>query len=293
VERFGHLLSEHPLRRELVATINSNMVVNALGPTFVSQLVAERGVRPAQVVRAYRIAREVTGAEAAWEAIEELAGRIEPAAQTKLMTGIDSLVDVVTRWYLTASPDEDLESTIATGREGFERLAAALPQLGNEERRQAREQEAAPLIAAGVPEEIARAYALRPALIHAPNVVAVAATSGQSVEDVGRVFVAVGERVELDRLEAELSSLPVAGRMQRWALQAVREDARAARREIARRALEEAPGVAPDEAVERFLASREEASRRLTAFMRTLSREGSADMAGLALAVRQLGSLAD
>ena len=133
---------------------------------------------------------------------------------------------------------------------------------------------------------------LRPALIHAPNVVAVAAAVGKSVEDVGRVFVAVGERVELDSLEAELSGLPVGGRMQRWALQAIREDAREARSEIARRVLEESPGVAPDEAVERFLASREEASRRMSAFMRTLSREGSTDMAGLALAVRQLGSLA-
>src|SRR5262249_33739739 len=38
VERLGHLLGEHPLRRELVATIVSNHVVNALGPTFVSRL---------------------------------------------------------------------------------------------------------------------------------------------------------------------------------------------------------------------------------------------------------------
>ena len=65
VERFGHLLAEHPLRRELVATIDANHVVNALGPTFVSRLVAERGAEPADVVRAYRIAREVTGAERA------------------------------------------------------------------------------------------------------------------------------------------------------------------------------------------------------------------------------------
>ena len=65
VERLGHLLGEHPLRRELVATIVSNHVVNALGPTFVSRLVAEQGAEPADVVRAYRIARDVTGAEAA------------------------------------------------------------------------------------------------------------------------------------------------------------------------------------------------------------------------------------
>ena len=74
VERFGHLLAEHPLRRELIAMVNANHVVNSLGPTFVSQLVAERGAEPADVVRAFRIAREVTGADARWEAIERLEG---------------------------------------------------------------------------------------------------------------------------------------------------------------------------------------------------------------------------
>ena len=80
VERLGHLLGEHPLRRELVATIVSNHVVNALGPTFVSRLVAEQGAEPADVVRAYRIARDVTGAERRWAEVERLDGRRPPGA---------------------------------------------------------------------------------------------------------------------------------------------------------------------------------------------------------------------
>ena len=54
---------------------SANDVVNALGPSFVSRLVAERGAEPADVVRAYRIAREVTGAAARWDAVERLDGR--------------------------------------------------------------------------------------------------------------------------------------------------------------------------------------------------------------------------
>ena len=52
--------------------LNANSVLNALGPTFVSQLTAERGAEPADVVRAYRVAREVTGAQARWDAVEQL-----------------------------------------------------------------------------------------------------------------------------------------------------------------------------------------------------------------------------
>src|SRR4029079_9643668 len=61
VERFGHLLPEHPLRDELIAMVNANLVVNSLGTTFASQLAAERGAEGADVVRADRLARRVAG----------------------------------------------------------------------------------------------------------------------------------------------------------------------------------------------------------------------------------------
>ena len=68
--------------------VNSNQVVNSLGPTFVSQLLAERGAEAADVVRAFRIARAVTGADARWEVVERLEG-VDKAPQLELMGGVD------------------------------------------------------------------------------------------------------------------------------------------------------------------------------------------------------------
>ena len=293
VERFGDLLGQHPLRRELLATINANLVVNALGSVFVSQLVAERGARPAEVVRAYRIAREVVGAEAEWDTIEDLEGKVEAELQAELMGGVDGLVDAVTRWYLSDAGSGDLESTIEGGREGFRRLLAAAPTLGGEELHGARREVAERLVAGGVPEELATAHALRPGLVHAPAVTAVAAVTERPVEDVARVFVLIGEELPLNELEEAFNTLPAMRRMERWALQAVREDARRVRRDIAEHALVATPECGPEESLVRFLTRHDEEIRRLDAFMRTLSREGSTDMAGLALAVRQLRSLVE
>ncbi|HYH88575.1 MAG TPA: NAD-glutamate dehydrogenase [Solirubrobacteraceae bacterium] len=293
VERFGAHLPAHPLRRELIATINANHVVNALGPVFVSQLVSERGARPAEVVRAYRIAREVTGAEADWEAIESLEGQVEPEVQAELMGGVDALVDAVTRWYLSEGFSGDLATTIEVGRKGFQRLAAAAPELGGEELHGARRVVAERLVNGGAPEGLAAAHALRPGLVHAPAVTVVAAATERPVEDVARVFVGVGERLPLNELEEALDTIPATRRMERWALQAVREDARRARRDIAERALSNSRGADPGAALDAFLAAHAEECRRLGAFKRTLAREGTADMAGLALAVRQLRTLVD
>src|SRR3954452_4139554 len=182
VERLGHLLSEHPLRRELVATIVSNHVVNALGPTFVSRLVAEQGAEPADVVRAYRIARDVTGAEQRWADVEQLTG-VERQAQWTLLEGVDELVEATARWYLENAHGADLGTAIATGREGFERMSAGLPHFAPDAWRDAREQAAAELVEQGAPQDLARSHAYLPALAYAPDVIAAAQAVGRSVED--------------------------------------------------------------------------------------------------------------
>ena len=290
VERCGHLLHEHPLRAQLVCMINANLVVNALGPTFVSQLVAERSADVSAVVRAFRIAVEVTGAHEPWDAIEQL-GTVDRATQMQLLGGVDALVESVARWYLTWAPGAPFEETIAAGRDGFERLSAVLPALGTEDRRRRRDETAERLTADGVPEEVAVAHALRAELVHTPDVVAVATATERSIEDVARVFFAVGAELRLDWMERELGRVRSATRMQRWALQAVREDAFKARRDLAECALRESPGAEPLVAVERFLHEHAAQAGRLESFLRALAREGESDLAGLALAVRQLGAL--
>jgi glutamate dehydrogenase len=291
-ERFGHLLGEHPLRRELVATIVSNHVVDALGSTFVSRLVAELGAQPADVVRAYLIARDVLDAQPRWEAVERLDPAVARSAQWELMDGLDRIVEATARWYLRNAHGADPAAAIAEGREGFRRLAAALPRTGPEEWRADRERAASELIEQGVPESLARSHAFGRALEHAPDIVLVARSTGRGVEEVAGAFFVLGRELQLSWLEREIDRLPVGTRMQRWALQAVRDDVLAARRAVAERALRDAPDAPAEEAVERFLTERGEGRARLTAFTRALAGEG-ADLAGLTLAVRQLRALVD
>ena len=101
------------------------------------------------------------------------------------------------------------------------------------------------------------------------------------------MFFAVGAELRLDWIEGELDRIPAPTRMQRWALQAVREDAAQMRRELAGAVLAEADGD-----VEAYLEDRSAALQRFTSFLRSLGREGDPDLAGLTLAVRQLRALA-
>ena len=76
-------------------------------------------------------------------------------------------------------------------------------------------------------------HSLRPELRYAPDMVWVAGATGRPIEEVAEVFFAVGAELRLDWIEGELDRIPAPTRMQRWALQAVREDAAQMRRELA------------------------------------------------------------
>src|SRR5439155_1503751 len=242
VERFGHLLAEHPLRRELIATVLANDVVDSQGITFVSRAVAETGAEPADVARAFRIARAVTGADDRWTEIEELDGVIDPVLQNELLAGVDWLVEKTSRWYLQNAPGVDLGATIAADAPGFAELNAHLGEVVSASSRAAREEAAAQLIARGSPETLARRHVFQPALVHAPDIVAVARVGGLPIADVARAFSSIGDVLHLDWLEGQLDRLAAGSRWERWALNAVEDDLLVVRREAVARALASADG---------------------------------------------------
>jgi glutamate dehydrogenase len=293
IERFGHLLAEHPLRRELVATIVANDVVDSQGITFVWRFVAETGAEPADVVRAYRIAREVTNAERRWADIEALDGVIDPVVQNELMSGVDWLVELTARWFVMNAPGAEIKETVDANAEGFAELDFVLPELIPESSRITREQHAAELVARGAPELLARRNEYQPALTHAPDIVFVARMTGRSVTDVARAFFAAGQSLHLDWLESCVVSMPPSSRWERVALNAVVDDLLLVRREAVQKAVAECldESVPAETALEQYLDSQPAAHARLDRLVEQLRDEGVDDLAVITVAVRQVRSL--
>jgi glutamate dehydrogenase len=291
VERYGHLIEDHPLKRELVATIASNDVVNAQGITFVSRMVTETGASPADVVKAFRIARDVTGSIERWADIEALDGQIDPELQGELLNGVDWLVETTSRWYLVRAEGQRMSEAVDQARDSFAELSDVIDQIGPETWREEHEHEARRLVAEGVPPVLARRHAFQSELVHGPDIIAVAHATGRSVLEVARGFFLLGERLEIDWLESQLESMSVGTRWQRWAQQSMEDDLFNLRRQLAEVALAECGPLPIDEAVEKFLESRSEPLGRLQRFMRGLAVDGMSDLAQLTVALRQIRAL--
>ena len=293
VERFGHLLADHPLRRELAATIVANRVVDSEGATFVSRLMTETGASAAQVVRAYHIARSVTGAGNRWNAIESMVGSLPLVTARMLMRGVDELVESVARWHLANPSTEPADSIIERDGAAFAELAATIADIGPTQWRDARAASIAGLTEQGVPEDLAVRHVFQGDLVHAQDIITVAQETGRSVHAVAELFLLVGPAFEIDWLQDQIESLPGANRWHRRALQAVQDDLVLVRRQLSERVLaENEPSLQPAAALEHYLVDRVQALGRLTRFMRDLAVDGVDDVAPVVVAIRQIRALA-
>ena len=84
-ERFSKQMQDHPLRREIIATRLSNIIVNEMGFTYVYRLQDETGAPVSAIVRAYMITRIVLDLESIWKQIEELGTKISAQQQVDMM----------------------------------------------------------------------------------------------------------------------------------------------------------------------------------------------------------------
>ncbi|MGN6379272.1 MAG: NAD-glutamate dehydrogenase domain-containing protein, partial [Gaiellales bacterium] len=288
VERFGHLLHQHPLRRELVATIITNDVVNSVGMTFVQRRVAETGADPDEVCRAFIVAREVSAARERWDEVEALDGVVVPDVQAKLMDGVDALVEQLARWYLYNAPGLEVAAEIERGRAEFAELVDQLEASATTAWRVAYESRLHEALSHGVPERPARFGAAVPDLAFAPDMLTVARESGRSIGDIVHAFFLIGERLFLDVIEDRVAALPADTRWQRLAWTSMQDDLRLLRRQIVRRVIEQSDGSTIDDAVDAYLEARADPYARLANLMSSVGSAAPDDSSLIMVVVHQI-----
>ena len=285
-EEFGELIARHPLRRDLISTIVSNTVVNSQGITFASRLALETGASLADVVRAYWIARSVTGAPERWATIEMLDGKLDPSVQNVLMVGVDSLVEEVTRWYLAHDLERSAAEVVAEVGPRFGELAGVIERAGSRGWR--RDQMTSELVARGVEDELARRHVYQRALVHGPAVLETSQASGRSLLRTAEAFFLAGEQLRIDWLERRLATLEADDRYERLAVRALRDDLRALRRDVAVGTLAE--GEDTEKNLAAYTEERSLALGRLERLIDRASEESEPTLAELTVFVRQLRS---
>jgi glutamate dehydrogenase len=292
VERFGHLLRNHPLRREIIATIVTNDVINSMGITFVPRMSAETGATPEEVARAFLVARDISQAREPWDAVERLDSVVPGDVQAGLMDGVDSMVEQLARWYLQNVHDIDLTEEVSRGQPAFAELIQTLSGAATDAWRVATDGRLEELLEQDVPDDAARFGAVAPALVYAPDIISVAQATGRPIPAVTRAFFTIGERLYLDLIEARAAALPAADRWQRMAWDTLLDDLRLLRRQIVEKVIAESQNGSIDQAVEAYLNARSDPYDRLSRMMENVTTAPPDDSSMVMVAVHQIRQVA-
>jgi len=292
-DRYADRLASHPLRREIVTTAIVNDLVDHAGTTYVFRAVEETGATPADVVRAYTVAREVFGFEQLWAEVAALDGVVPTAAQTAVHLEGHRLLDRCARWLLQAR-----RTSIDVARE-VEHFGAALAELtpripelmvGVEAQRLRRR--AGDLAASGLPEGLALRTAALLDAFSLLDVVEVAAASGRPPAEVAPLYFLLSDRYDVDRLLSRITGLPRTDRWQALARSSLRYDLYAALAGITSDVLRGAgTGSDPQAAVQAWERANEEGLTRVQATLGEVLAAEPADLAIMSVALRTVRSL--
>jgi glutamate dehydrogenase len=209
----------HRLRREVIATVLANAMINRGGPAFVEELTAATSADAGQVAYAFAAARDIYGLVELSAAINALDGRIRGATQLALYGESETLLVRETLWFLrNTGQGEGLSSLVGRYRKGIDEVRDVLGDLMPKYFAQNTAENAALFEAGGTPKDLARRVAELPVLALATDIVLVSERAKVSVASSAAAFFGVLDAFNLGAIIEQASRIVLADRFDRMAL---------------------------------------------------------------------------
>ena len=285
-DRLDAQIATHPLRREMIATVIANDVVNRARITFVPDMRARTGRSAAEIAQAYLIVREVFGLRELWSEIETLDNKIAAQVQIEMLAEIADLIERSAAWLLYRKRVQ-LGPDIAGFKPNVGSLAASLLTLLSARDRGIVAARSLRLTEAGLPETLATRLAATPYLAAALDIADLAERSRQPLERAARIYYGVGSRFALDDMRTAAHRLPAETQWQKQAIEAIIDDLFGLQADLAARVLESEYAVKADPPAA-WSAAHAAALGTAEPLVRELRAAATPDLAMLVVVGRQL-----
>ncbi len=209
-KKYHKEIHAHSLRREIIATQISNVVINDMGLTFPHMITAETGATTSTIIRAYFIAKEVFGMHDFLQKIESLDYKVSSEVQMNMVMAAVRLLKRSTRWFIRNHRDlSDMPKIIKQYSAGVVKMYDSVSSLVQGVGKEHIEHDAEAFIEAGVPEKMAHSTSGMSAMFAVLDIVAASNQHKLNPEHVAQVYFTIGAKLELgwfrEQLIAELS----------------------------------------------------------------------------------------
>ena len=289
-DRFADYMPAHRLKREIIATQVTNSLVNRMGASFTLRMFEETGAEPAQVAKAYTIARGIFAARKFWLQIEALDNKVDPALQISALLKMWNLLRQATRWLLNLpGSDLDIQETVDRLAPGLNKLKRSTQNIVSAADITTLNSQMQPYLDGAFPKTLATRTVMLDYLFPALDVVEIAVRRGTDVELVAKVFTGLGHSLNLRWMIRQVESLEV---LVQWHAQAranLRDELFTQHNHLVERILQ-AAGDERDPVAAWIDANRSCVQRPMD-MMHDMRNHAEMDYATIAVAVRSLAQL--
>ena len=221
----AHLLDQHPLRRELIATELTNRLVDRAGLTVIMRLVEETAASVPEVVTAIATAWRLLELDQRWDRIRAVIGEVPIGVAIEMLQATKALGERASRWLIrNRHAPLDISATLAELGPPVRRIVASIEQVATPSSTQALDEHRDRWVAAGVPADLATEVAHGPLASMAFDIVGAARAEGAELELAARVFFLIDDRLGLGWLRQQIDDLPRDDQWSTLARTALRDD---------------------------------------------------------------------
>ncbi|OSQ49961.1 NAD-glutamate dehydrogenase [Thalassospira alkalitolerans] len=293
-KKYSAAISGHRLKREIIATVGTNSLVNRVGGTFVHDMMEATGLSAVDVSRGYLITRAVFDLRKLWSGIEGLDNKVDAKIQIAMFSYINRMVEDVTLWFLRNCEElnvgakiEQFGPAVAKVIEAFDDIVPADAAF-----RTALDQKSQSLIDQGVPDDLARRVASMQHMVAVCDVVRIAEATGRDVVDVGATYFALGARFQLGLLRAAAESIEAETHWQKLARAAAIDDLFGHQRELTRVVLSSGTnGSVGRDLVTKWVDEHQRGCMRCDQLLDELRAAGQIDLSMITVANRQIRAM--
>jgi len=288
---FSDEINGHRLRREIIATMLANSMINRGGPTFMVRIGDQTGASPADIARSFAAVRDAYGLTELNAEIDALDNQIPGELQLVLYATVQDLVLDQTVWFLRNVSFRDgiagVVERFSTGLTTVEPdLDSVLPQTLLERFTET----SAAWVKAGVPEDLAKRLSRLPAMATVPDVVLVSEDSKRKLKDAAATYFEVAGYFRIARLNGLARALDIRDYYDGLALDRARQILAAAHRRITGAVLAaEGAGNAFDS----WLGERRHEVERTNQTVANITETGDLTVSRFAVAASLLADLAE
>ncbi|THK38750.1 NAD-glutamate dehydrogenase [Ensifer sp. MPMI2T] len=236
-------ISGHRLRREIIATVLGNEVINRGGPAFVSTLTDTTGFLSSDVVKAAVLALDGFDLQRIYGEIDALDNRISGAVQNALYQEVSRIFALVAEKALrTRAASGPVSDAVSRLRGGLQKLRGTMRAAISGESAEEARLKAATFIESGVPAKLAEEIAELSLMTLVPEIMQISTETKETLSRTAQSYFTVTENLGINRLLAAADRVPATEQFEAMALSRAVADIGVARHDITIAALVEQKG---------------------------------------------------